>query len=195
MPFLVLLFAAVDEALLCSGLLQRLEGTRIRWPVNTVAAGCNLDTHTRCAVNHWVTMEFIAERTAPSANVIHLPFLVILFLLLSLSTRFDNWNTPVSAFGLVLLAIGIGLISSMRLRRTAQRIRQGVLDDLTEEVSGIEYSAARTESEQLQRLVARIQAINEGAYSKWYSEPVFRALAWVFGVGILIVTEYASVGG
>jgi hypothetical protein len=115
--------------------------------------------------------------------------------LLSLSTRFDNWDTPGSVLALIGLSVSMALISSLLLRRTAQRIRQRVLDDLDEEVSGIEYAAAPTHSERLKNLLDRIKAIHEGAYSKWHQEPVVRALLWVLGVGILIVTEYVTVGG
>lgn len=194
LPFLALLFAAVDEARLCQGLLCRLEGPPLHWPVDTAKAGCEVDAQSRRAVDYWITTEPIAERTAPSAHLVHLPLLVTLFLLLSLSTRFDNWNTPVSVIGLIALTIGIILLASSRLRRTARRIREGVLEDLKEEVSGIEYAAAKTRSEKLRRLVERIEAIQQGAYSKWYNEPVIRALAWVLGIGIWILTEYAKVG-
>ena len=146
-------------------------------------------------MDYWITTEFIAERTAPSAHLVHLPLLVTLFLLLSLSTRFDNWNTPASVIGLIALTVGIVLLASSRLRRCAQRIRQRVVDDLKEEVTGIEYAAAKTQSEKLRRLVERIEAIHQGAYTKWYNEPVIRALAWVVGIGIWILTEYAKVGG
>lgn len=194
LPFVILLFAAVDEARLCRGLLCRLEGPAIHWPIDTRGAGCEVDQDSRRAVDYWITTELIAERTAPAAHVIHLPFVVILFLLLSLSTRFDNWNTPASVLALIGLAIIIGLSSSLRLRRTAQRIRQGVVDELKEEVTGIEYAAAKTQSDKLQQLVKRIEAIHEGAFTKWYNEPVFRALAWVLGIGLWIVTEYAKLG-
>jgi hypothetical protein len=194
LPFTVLLFAAVDEALLCSGLLQRLHGARIDWPVDTHRAGCALDEQSRRAVTHWITTRFIAARTAPSATVIHLPFIVMLFLLLSLSTRFDNWNTPVSVVALIALSVAIGLLASMRLRRTARQIRDQVLEQLKEEVTGIEYAAAQSRSEKLRRLVERIEAIHNGAYARWYNEPVFRALAWVLGIGIFIVTEYTRIG-
>ncbi len=194
-PFMVLLFGAVDEALLCSGLLRRLEGKRIRWPVNTHAAGCSVDQQTRGPLGHWITTEFIADRTGPAATVIHLPFIIILFLLLSLSTRFDNWNTPVSVMALIVLSIGIGLLSSLRLRGAARRVRERLVEDLREEVTGIEQAAAPTQSEKLRRLVQRIEAIHDGAYTQWYNEPVFRALAWVLAIGIIVVTEYATVGG
>jgi hypothetical protein len=195
LPFTVLLFAAVDEARLCRGLLRRLEDGPLTWPVNTAAAGCELDPLSRRAVDHWIATELIAERTAPAAHVVHLPLLVTLFLLLSLSTRFDNWSTPVSVIGLIGLSVAIAILASSRLRSAARRIRQEVLDELKDDVTGIEYAAAQNHADKLRQLVQRIEAINEGAYTKWYNEPVFRAIAWVLGIGIWIVTEYATVGG
>jgi hypothetical protein len=186
LPFTVLLFAALDEALLCSGLLRRLRADCIDWPVDTHRAGCALDQQSGRAVSHWITTQFIAARTVPSATVIHLLFIVILFLLLSLSTRFDNWNTPASAIALLAVSVAIGLLANLRLRRTARRIRAKVVEDLEEEVTGIEYAAAETRSEKLYRLVQRIQAVKDGAFTPWYNEPVFRALAWVLGIGIFV---------
>lgn len=195
LPFAVLLFAAVDEARLCRGLLRQLEDGPLSWPVNTKAAGCELDPHSRRAVDHWIATELIAERTAPAAHLVHLPLLVTLFLLLSLSTRFDNWSTPASVIGLIGLSVGIALLASGRLRRTARRIRQGVLAELKDDVAGIEYAATESRADKLRQLVQRIEAIDKGAYTKWYNEPVFRALAWVLGIGVWIVTEYPTVGG
>jgi hypothetical protein len=194
-PFALLLFAALDEAFLCSGLLRRLEFRRISWPLNTFAAGCQVDHRFRKAIDHWLTTELIAARTAPSAQVIHLPFIVILFLLLSVSTRFDNWNTPGSAFALIVVAVGIAVFASFWLRGTAQRIRRQVLDDLKEEVTGVRYLEASSQSDRLRTLVERIETIHEGAYIQWYNEPVFRALLWVLAISIVIVTEYATIGG
>ncbi|MCF7992573.1 MAG: hypothetical protein K9M02_19190 [Thiohalocapsa sp.] len=195
LPFAVLLFGAIDEAFLCSGLLTRLEQRRVAWPLNTYAVGCQVDQRFRKAIDYWITTELIAERTAPAAQVIHLPFIVILFLLLSISTRFDNWNTPGSVFVLIVLAVGMALLASLRLRATAQRIRRKVLEDLKEEVTGIRYAEAQTQSEKLRTLVERIEKIHDGAYTQWYNEPVFRALAWVLAISIFIITEYATVGG
>jgi hypothetical protein len=196
LPFTILLMAAVDEALLCSGLLHRLADRDIEWP-QTKALGADLvpEAESRQAVAHWITTEFIADRTGPAATVIHLPFIVILPLLLSFSTRFDNWNTPVTVIGLLVLAIGIGFWASLTLRGTARRIRKQVVERLEEEVTGIEYAAAKTRSERLRKLVQRIEAVHNGAYTEWYNEPIFRALIWVLAIGVLVITEYARVGG
>jgi hypothetical protein len=96
LPLLALLFAAVDEARLCRGLLCRLDGRPARWPVGTAKAGRELDDQSRGAVDYCITTKFIAERTAPPAHLFHLPLLVTPCLLLSLRIRFDNWNTPAS---------------------------------------------------------------------------------------------------
>lgn len=195
LPFVLLLFAAVDEARLCRGLLRRIGHGRMHWPLHLETAGVTLDPPSRRAVDYWLSIEFIAERTAPAAHVIHLPLLVTLFLLLSLSTRFDNWNTPATVLGLVGLTVAIVLTASNRLRGTARRIRDRLLEGLKEEVSGGDYAAAETRSDRLRELVKRIEAIDVGAYTRWYNEPVFRALAWVLGIGIWIITEYTKLGG
>jgi hypothetical protein len=37
--------------------------------------------------------------------------------------------------------------------------------------------------------------VHNGAYTEWYNEPIFRALIWVLAIGVLVITEYARVGG
>ena len=196
LPFMLLLFAALDEALLCSALLRWFEDRRVHWSLEDVR-DCGLEAKTsttRAAIDNWVTTEFIAQRTAPAAQVIHLPFVVMLFLLLSLSTRFDNWNTPASVVLLLVVAIAIAVLASLRLRGTAHRIRRAVLDDLDEQITGIEYAAAKTDSDRLRRLLQRIEKIDAGAYTQWYREPVFRALGWVLAIGVVVISEYGVVG-
>jgi hypothetical protein len=195
LPFVILLFAAIDEAILVSGLLRRLQGTALSWHIGTDNKDASLDAHRYGpAIDYWLTTELIAERTAPAAQVVHLPFVVILFLLFSLSTRFDNWNIPVIVILLILVSIAIAVLGSWQLRGTARRIRQQVIGDLEEEISGIEYAEAKSDSERLRVLRDRINEIRQGAYTDWYREPVIRALAWVLAIGVLVVTEYARVG-
>jgi len=195
LPFFLLLFAAVDEALLCSRLIRRFEGRAFIWPVDKYQekGGCTLarSGNLAAARDHWLATELIALRTAPAAQVAHLPFVVILFLLVSLSSRFDNWSTPTAVILLIGLSLALTVLAGALLRRTARRIREQLIDDLKGEVAGIEYRSARTPADKLHAVVKRIESIHEGAFTEWYNDPVFRALAWVVAIAILIVTDYS----
>ncbi|MEA3277813.1 MAG: hypothetical protein U9Q81_21535, partial [Pseudomonadota bacterium] len=148
-PFVILLFAALDEALLCGTLLRHMGAGEVSWPAKLGLGDFRLEPEMRAAVDYWLTIEFAARRTEPSGNLVYVPFIVILFILFSFSTRFDNWDTPGSVLGLIGLSVTITLVSSIWLRNTAQRVRQKILNCLSEEISGIEYAAAKTHSEQL----------------------------------------------
>ncbi|EXJ15569.1 hypothetical protein [Imhoffiella purpurea] len=198
LPFMLLLLAAVDEALLCSRFLRKFETTDgFSWPIGAYQseAQCQFDQagNLASARDYWLSTELIAERTAPAAQFVHLPIVVILFLMLSLSSRFDNWGTPASVLLLIGVSIGIALVAGILLRGTARRIRNQLLRDLKDEIAGIDYRAARTPSDRLLAVVRRIESIHDGAFTEWYNEPVFRALAWALAIAILIVTEYSAV--
>ncbi len=199
LPFFALLVAAVDESRLCRGLLRKLAGGDLSWRLDGLTEGCKEvrddASVVRCALGYWVTTEFVAERTAPSARMIHLPLVITLFLLLSLSTRFDNWDTPASVLGLVTLSVGMVLLASWRLRATAAGIRQAALNNLRDEITRIEHARAERPDDKLRQLLKRIESIHEGAYTSWYQEPVFQGVAWVVGIAAWIVTEYTKVGG
>jgi hypothetical protein len=199
LPFIALLVAAVDESRLCRGLLRKLGGGDLSWRLEGLTEDCKEvredASAVRCALGYWVTTEFVAERTAPAARMIHLPLMITLFLLLSLSTRFDNWDAPASVLGLVALSVGLVLLASWRLRATAATIRESAMHDLRDEIMRIEHARAERPDDKLRQLLKRIESIHEGAYTRWYQEPVFQGVAWVVGIGAWIVTEYTKVGG
>ncbi len=188
-PFLFLLLAIVDETLLTCGLVRRLSAKTLCWD-NLLSRHQDPE---KSLAREWLTIEFIARRTASTGDIVYYPFVIILIILFSLSTRFDNWDTPGSVLGILGLSILIAVSSAVLLRKTANAARQRVLDTLSDKAAGERQTEAKTESDRLDVLINRIREIHGGAFRRWYNDPVVRSLAWVFSVGAIVITEYFRV--
>lgn len=196
LPFLYLLFGVLDEMLLCSALVRRLTRGKVRWPKKLLEITQREKPGIEVGrLNQWLAIRFVAKRTEISSRFIYGPFVVLLFLLMSLSTRFDNWDTSQAVLFILLLCVLIALVSAVLIRSTAQRARAKILAKLTSTSATGHYAAAKTQADGLQVLIDEIQQLDEGAFRRWYKEPAIRALLWVLGIASMLITDYVSVGG
>jgi hypothetical protein len=141
------------------------------------------------------TMDFIAQRTALAGDMIWFPFVVLILILVSLSTRFDNYDTKTAVISLLLIALAIALSSAYVLRRTARSAKKQILEQLHKDRLGQQSITAASEPEQIEVLIKQIENIQQGAFRPWYQEPLVRALAWLGSMAAVIITEYLTVSG
>ena len=130
----VLLLAGMT-ALLVSVLDASMRATRLlhacldqyrevpRWPELVRQALAQQDP----AVNH---VQCAAEITSAVNWLIYLPFLTFLLLMPARSRVFDAWVLPLPYVVLILLAIGVALLYTIALRRSAASHRAEVLADI-----------------------------------------------------------------
>lgn len=139
-------------------------------------------------IDDWMDMQLIAKRTATVNRLIYAPTVVMLILIASRNSVFDNWPTPPSLIISFLLTTLILLASALSLRRAAEKARGAALQRLDN--YRLETPEDAPIYKKLELIRARIVALNTGAFSSYAQEPLVRALLLsLTGVGGSLIVD------
>lgn len=203
--FQILVFLVVDANLLLTKFIHQLGKDYLIWPKALRDRWAPLPMGaTHPCVDDYLDVTLIAKRTSAVNRLIYAPTLVMLVLIASRSTVFDNWAAPLSSTLILALNAAILLGSALALRRSAERARNlalARLDQYLLESTGIgpalpadgptDLAAQRTAvREQLTMLRQRIKELRTGAFSPYSEEPLLRAvMVSLTGLGGSIALE------
>jgi hypothetical protein len=194
LPFTFLLFGALDEILLSSCLIHHLTRAPTRWNESREAYRSKFPEISDEALDSWITVRFLAARTEMTASVMNYPFMILLLILFSLSTTFDNWDTTASVAGILGFCFLLTGYAMVVLRHAARKGKENILEQIEDQLVTHRIQAASSDKERLALLVERIRHLQRGAFRHWYQEPVIKALLWVLGVASLLITQYIRIG-
>ena len=107
-------------------------------------------------------------------RLIYAPTIVLLILIISRSSYFDNWPTPPGIIITFALTGLILLFSALSLRRAAEKARTVGLQRIDQYL--LEVAGNETLTAKFRLIRERIVALNTGAFSRYADEPVVRAL-------------------
>jgi len=195
LAFQLLVFWVVDANLLLTRFIRNLSKYYAIWPKalrkeHWRVFGIPLHP----CIDDWMDMQLIAKRTATVNRLIYAPTAVMLILIASRNSVFDNWPTPPSLIISFLLTTLILLTSALSLRRAAEKARGAALQRLDN--YRLETPEDAPIYKKLELIRARIAALNTGAFSSYSQEPLVRALLLsLTGVGgslIVDVLNYAK---
>jgi hypothetical protein len=210
---LLLIFFVVDATLLCYQLVNALrnklpahddlgpevapaERCETRWPeptLNKYAAKLGVD---KCYLDDWITMHFVARRTRAVARLVYYPFIVIALMVLSRSSLFDNWTTPVGLVIVVTLSVAIVLTCAILLRVAAERLRRRAIWRLTNIKMKLKARAGEDASAaaQIEVMIAQIAAFDTGAFAPYSQQPIVKAMLLpLTSYGGTALVEYLSI--
>lgn len=94
---------------------------------------------------------------------------------------FDRWETPVSLYGIFLLAFICAVYCAVSLRLTAEKIRQTNLRELNDLLIALQHDNQSVGVNQLELVIHRIETMQEGAFAPFQKQPVVRAFLLPFG--------------
>ncbi|MFK0089677.1 hypothetical protein ACIQUS_20560 [Pseudomonas sp. NPDC090755] len=187
--FQLLVFWVVDANRLLTRFIRQLSAHHGIWPKYLrIEHKLHFGTATHPCVDDWMDMDLIAKRTSAVNRLIYAPTVVLLIMLASRSSYFDNWPTPPSIVITFLLTAVILLSSAISLRRAAEKARRTALQRID---NYLLLPADETLSrEKLEMIRARIAALNTGAFSRYSEEPLVRALLLsLTGIGGSIIAD------
>lgn len=193
---LITLFLVVDAARLCICWVDSMRVQDLDWSRSQID---NFVQTLRLPSKHaeaWIVVHLIGERTAAVTRLIYYPVIIILLMLLSRSTYFDNWDFPQALAIVIGLNFAIALGSIIRLNHIAKSVRHDVLKGLQAEVlaadrpASAEYKATPSERNEL---VKQLEALRIGAYLPVWDQPPVRATLMLLGGVALTYAEYLSV--
>ncbi|AZD48064.1 hypothetical protein [Pseudomonas chlororaphis] len=189
LAFQLLVFWVVDANRLLTRFIRHLSKHYAIWPralrkEHQRIFGVSLHP----CIDDWVDMQLIAKRTATVNRLIYAPTLVMLIMIASRNSVFDNWPTPPSIVVSFLLTTLILLASALSLRRAAEKARGAALQRLDN--YRLETPEDAPIYKKLELIRARIVALNTGAFSSYAQEPLVRALLLsLTGVGGSLIVD------
>jgi hypothetical protein len=189
---LTLLFLIVDASRLCIYWVRSLHGN-IEWGNSRLAGFVNEHKLPADHAEAWLKIHLIGERTAVITRLIYYPVIIILLMLLSRSTFFDNWDFPQPLAIVISLNFIIALGSIVILNFAAQRAREGILDHLErEQIAGDSEKVEATTSER-RELIEQLKSLKTGAYQPVWQQPPVRATLMLIGGFALTFAEYFNI--
>lgn len=175
LAFQVLVFWVVDANLLLSRFIRHLSDHHAIWPASLQKEHREtFGERNHPCIDEWVDLQLIAKRTSAVSRLIYAPTVVMLILLASRSSLFDNWPTPPSIVITYLLSALILLFSALSLRRAAEKARTIALQRIDAYL--LETPPIPPFYDKFRMIRERIATLNTGSFSRYSEEPLVRAL-------------------
>ncbi|TBW06685.1 DUF998 domain-containing protein [Azotobacter chroococcum subsp. isscasi] len=195
LAFQLLVFWVVDANYLLVRFIRLLSSHRICWPTKLQKNNrkiFGIDEHP--CIDARLDMTLIAQRSKAVSRLIYAPTLVLLILIVSRSSVFDNWSTPPSMIISFLLTALVLFVSALSLRRTAEKARVMALERIDKHL--LETEDSEKSYAKLSIIRERIATLNTGAFSRYSEDPLVRALllslAGIGGSAIVEVLNYSK---
>jgi hypothetical protein len=192
-----LTFLVVDATLYSCLFIKRLTEVSTKWPDATVQK-YKVRLHLKNAKDlaDWIDLRFLAVRTRSITRLIYFPFLTLVVLIVSRSSIFDNfpmhWGLLTTQAAILCVVIGVALA----YRVTAEHARRVACQHVANRIVAAKGRSDAATAGQLERMLAEMQELREGAFAPWSSQPLVRAvlLPLVTYGGTLLVHAYALPG-
>jgi hypothetical protein len=125
-------------------------------------------------IDEWVDLQLIAKRTSAVNRLIYAPTVVMLILVASRSSLFDNWPTPPGLVISYLVTALLLLGSALSLRRAAEKARTRALQRLDAYLLETQETAPCYGKFKMIR--ERVATLNTGSFSRYAEDPLIKAL-------------------
>lgn len=147
-------------------------------------------------LDDWIDLDFIQNHTGFINSLVCYPFLAVALSLLAHSA----WLSAYPGSPLIAIAEGVGLFvifcCAWSLRWAAERARHRAERKFADEIVKMSEKPAepgKWSRSQLEALLARIRALDEGAFSPLLEQPIVRAL--LLPIGSLGLTALQNLPG
>lgn len=196
---LYLLFFTVDATRRCQQFIKTLANPEPPGPTDT-----DVDRGTPSplqAQSEWDMIEIIGSRTREVNQLILFTMVVIVLLVVSRSSYFDNWGMPVPLLVIIGLNFAYAVLCAWSLRHAASGARRAAIERLKATAARLAEAApvkqpdhgANERRKQQQKLIRdtidRIQEYEEGSFGPWTKQPFLQSILYPsggFGAAALI---------
>jgi hypothetical protein len=192
---IVLTFYVVDATRLQVEFIRRLRQAPTSWPEASYTSFPDVSSKLKIVdFSSFLDLRLIAERTDAVNTLIYYPFIYIFLAMLSGISYFDDIPHPIGAdiiHGFYLL---LALYVSYRLPRAANDFRTETIAELQVSESIAENSLdcdGKDRAKALQRIIKRIQNLDQGVFVSLWQQPAIRAILLPSGgIGIWTLLQY-----
>lgn len=187
----VMLFV-VDATHLCLRFIQKLRGKTTEWPAPVISYFETNQNKAPDGLAEWLDIKLIASHTEVVGRMIYYPFILLLIMIASRNTLFDNWDFPVSLIIVLLLYFLQPLICAIILRREAEKARRESLHRLQKDLLKEIASDQKQFVKQIEEMIADIKSIRQGAFSSFMENPVVHIVFTSGGMGLLTLLRFVT---
>ena len=191
-----LVFGVVDATWFCVRFVQQLRLHGANWPQRTLQHfRAQMGPLPSRLLDHWIDLQFAAQRTRVVTRLIYYPFIVLSLLLVARHRAFDDWELPWLLLGMGLLSLAIVLACAVALRRAVEQSRQAALREVDHAMLRVAAPGASepVATPQLQWLRREIEALREGAFAPFSQQPLLKAVLLPFAtLGGTVVLDYLA---
>jgi hypothetical protein len=195
LTFQVLVFWVMDANLLLTRFIRHLSEHHAIWPGTLQAEHKKIFGMLKHpCIDEWVDLQLIAKRTSAVNRLIYAPTVVLLILLASRSSLFDNWPTPPGLMISYLLTALLLLGSALTLRRAAEKARTVALQRIDAYL--LETPESTPGYAKFKMIRERVATLNTGSFSRYSEDPLIRSLllslTGIGGSAIVDALNYAK---
>lgn len=187
-PSLLLLFTVMDSCRSSIALMDGINRPQTTWPETTKGLRYNKihrDNFNGKDLDEWLDVQLSADLTHRLGDSVYYPFVIIVLILLSRLSWFDNWTLPSGLLVIVALSAFYATYCSVNLQFAARRVREHALRDLRErrlqeqsrrpEDRGADALSPEVRIEQIDSLIKDVTKLKRGAFRKWHQQPIIKA--------------------
>lgn len=200
---LFLIYLVIDAFRLCTNWIKGLQDTRICWEGAQLQQVCREHGVGSLFGAELFKIQLIAKNTDNLCQLIYYPFLIIMMMLLSRSSYFDNWGLPQGIAIVVVINIFLLIGSTHRLRQEAEKCRNEAIERLKINLTSLSGEGVKADEKpemavpkynttvkQAGFLIDEIRSIRSGAFQPFLEQPMVRASLILLGAIGLSVSEY-----
>ncbi len=191
----LLMFYVVDATRLCRRLITIMIGTTIEWPRRLLAQEAAKWEVDQAYVREWLGIQFIARRTAVISAMIYYPFVMVFLMAVARHSYFDRWDFPAGLVVIFALNAVYAFGNGVLLRRSAEEAKREAVRQLKRRLKDLsdEPAIKQVQRRHIERMVERIEQIQEGAFLPFTQHPLFGAIALpTGGTGLVFLLEYLA---
>lgn len=176
--FLLLLFLVTDAAQIAISLISQLKnGSSLRGICSKKYVFKEVQKYKLeyNDMHEWISMRFIQELSAGVYRIIGTPMIVVLVIVLSRSSVFDNWTMPISLNVVIGLSVAYLLYCDYQLKKETEAACEYAIKTLQERSFGYKMGEAsqKDKAEQLDRLIDLLKNSDEMVYKTFIERPIF----------------------
>ena len=171
----LLVFFVVYVTRLCARMVKWVLQPGVEWPPRHKTREPWFHNSMKDALaNIQHSLWFCGQLTEVVGTLIYYPFIIVLVMIVSRSSFFDDWDLPISLLIVIGSNIGLAVFSAFHIRGTAENARGRVLNDLTSMLSTSSSSLGKA---QVQKVISEVQNFKKGAFCPFAEQPILKAFA------------------
>ncbi|MEO8327651.1 MAG: DUF2723 domain-containing protein, partial [Nitrospirota bacterium] len=171
----LLVFFVVYATRLCARMVDWVLQNGVEWPTqHTVREPWFHSSRNISLANIHQSLRFCGQLTEVVGTLIYYPFIIVLVMIVSRSSFFDDWDLPISLLIVIGSNIGLAIFSAFHFRQTAENARGRVLNNLS---SMLSTSSGSRGNAQVQKVISDVQNFRKGSFCPFADQPILKAFA------------------